>query len=158
MGLWCCKVAAVLKSPFDSYCLYKCCHVTPEQRLRAVLNTLYTNISLYVTANVCTSAADKQPLHETKKQTNKPYLSGSACVMSMRGREMMGRLVGLVWVTGSSSGVRDLTRSLSFSACRHDNGGNCRLPENRLWTLHNSTPRVLPADTCPTECSRLSWG
>lgn len=72
------------------------------------------------------------------------YLSGSAFVMSMRGRVTMGRLVGLLWLTGSSSGVSDLTLSLSFSACRHDSGGSCRLPENRLWTMHSSTPRVVP--------------
>lgn len=87
---------------------------------------------------------------------SQPHLSGSACVMSMRGREAMGRLVGLVWVPGSSSGVSGLPLSLSFSACRHDNGGSCRLPENRLWTLHTSTPRVLPAENCPTGGSLFS--
>lgn len=87
---------------------------------------------------------------------SEPYLSASACVMSMRGSETMGRLVGLVRVTRSSSGVSDLTLSLSFSICRHDNGGSCRLPENLLWTLHNSTPRVLPVETCPTEASLFS--
>lgn len=86
---------------------------------------------------------------------SQPHLSGSACVMSMRGREAMGRLVGLLWVTGSSSGVSGLP--LSFSACRHDNGGSCRLPENRLWTLNTSTPRVLPAENCPTGGSLVSW-
>lgn len=95
-------------------------------------------------------------LHHKHLCDDRPYLSESACVMSMRGRETMGRLVGLVRVTGSSSGVRDLTLSLSFSACRHDNGGSCRLPENRLWTLHNSTPRVLPVETCPKEGSLFS--
>lgn len=84
------------------------------------------------------------------------HLSGSACVMLMRGREEIGKLVGLVRVTGSSSGVSGLPLSLSFSACRHDNGGSCRLPENRLWTLHTSTPRVLPVGNCPTECSLFS--
>lgn len=87
---------------------------------------------------------------------SQPHLSGSACVMSMRGREAMGRLVGLLWVTGSSSGVSGLPLSLSFSACRHDNGGSCRLPENRLWTLNTSTPRVLPAENCPTGGSLFS--
>lgn len=82
-----------------------------------------------------------------------PHLSGSACVMSMRGRVEMGRLEGLVQGTGSSSGVSDLTLSLSLSTCRHDNGGSCRLPENRLWTLHTSTPSVLPLENCPTEGS-----
>ena len=88
---------------------------------------------------------------------SEPHLSGSACVMSMRGRETMGRLVGLLRVTGSSSGVRGRALSLSFSACRHDNGGNCRLPEKRRCTLHTSTPRVLPAENCPTGGSVFSW-
>lgn len=83
------------------------------------------------------------------------YLSGSAFVMSMRGSVTMGKLVGLAWATGSSSGVSDLTLSLSFSACRHDNGGSCRLPENLLWTIHSSTPRVLPE---LRDASLLSWG
>lgn len=87
------------------------------------------------------------------------HLSGSALVMSMRGRVTMGKLVGLAWATGSSSGVSDLTLSLSlsrsFSACRHDNGGSCRLPENLLWTMHSSIPRVLPE---LRDASLLSWG
>lgn len=83
------------------------------------------------------------------------HLSGSAFVMSMRGRVTMGKLVGLAWATGSSSGVSDLTLSLSFSACRHDSGGSCRLPENLLWTIHSSTPRVLPEHR---DASLLSWG
>lgn len=77
------------------------------------------------------------------------HLSGSACVMSMRGREPMGRLVGLVRLMGSSSGVSGLPRSLSFSACRQDSGGNCRLPEKRRCTLQTSTLRVLPVECCP---------
>lgn len=88
---------------------------------------------------------------------SKPHLSGSACVMLMRGREVIGKLVGLVRVTVFSSGVSGLPLSLSFSACRHDNGGSCRLPEKRLWTLHTSTPSVLPVGNCSTESSLLSW-
>lgn len=85
------------------------------------------------------------------------HLLGSACVMSMRGREVMGRLVGLVWVTAHSSGDSRLPLSLSISACRHDNGGSCRLPENRLWTLNTSTPRSLHVGNCPTGGSVFSW-
>lgn len=87
----------------------------------------------------------------------KPYLSGSASVMSIRGREAIGRLVGLVAATsGSSSGDRGLLRSFSFSPCRHDSGGSCKLPENRRWTLHSSTPRVLPMQACSTGGSSAS--
>lgn len=115
-----------------------------------------TNAEKYMGKKIAQTCAASVPPYKASMCLSQPHLSGSACVMSMRGREAMGRLVGLVWVTGSSSGVSGLPLSLSFSACRHDNGGSCRLPENRLWTLHTSTPRVLPAENCPTGGSLFS--
>ena len=58
--------------------------------------------------------------------------------MSILGGAPKGKDVGLAMI--SSSGVLDL------SACRHDNGGSCRLPEKRRRPRRRSTPSVQDGD------------
>lgn len=60
-------------------------------------------------------------------------------VMSIRGGLGKTREDGLE--TGSSSGVYALS---AHSACLHDNGGSCRVPEWRRRFRRRSTPSVLP--------------
>ncbi len=67
---------------------------------------------------------------------------------------MKGSVVGLAMI--SSSGLRDL------SVCRHDKGGNCRVPEKRRRPRRRSTPSVQPEDvkdslSLQSGGSLLSW-
>lgn len=117
---------------------------------QVIFSTLYCNhlaaLGSYMWGALPATTVDVKISENAPSGTHPSLGTG---VMLMRGGVGKTREQGLD--TGSSSGERAL------SACLQDKGGNCKVPEWRLWPRRRSTPRVLPGG-CTTKRSLLSCG